>query len=184
MNWIVVLRIEFLVFCLINSNWRYIRLLCMHYTDAVSPMISYYPLRLFATVGEMVDITSIAQTTGNNYVSLIVSGTISANVTERGMSAMLYRWTPRDISPKSIQSVICRLILCIWRQTVSFTPVLHLQYTCITRVWNIPSDCKSDFRNICFSNKTYLLGLPVIQCWKNVSIMLLQICWTPLAALN
>lgn len=71
--------------------------------DAVSPMISYYPLRLFATVGEMVDITSIAQTTGNNYVSLIVSGTISANVTERGMSAMLYRWTPRDISPKSIQ---------------------------------------------------------------------------------
>lgn len=138
----------------------------MHYTDVVSPMISYYPLRLFATVGEMVDITSIAQTTGNNYVSLIVLGTISANVTERGMSAMLYRWTPRDISPKSIQSVICLLILCIWRQTVSFTPVLHLQYTCITRVWNIPSDCKSDFRNICFSNKTYLLGLPVIQCWK------------------
>lgn len=85
----------------------------MHYTDVVSPMISYYPLRLFATVGEMVDITSIAQTTGNNYVSLIVLGTISANVTERGMSAMLYRWTPRDISPKSIQSVICLLILCI-----------------------------------------------------------------------
>lgn len=83
----------------------------MYFTDAVSPMISYYPLRLFATVGEMVDITSIAQTTGNNYVSLILSGTISANVTERGMSAMLYRWTPRDTSPKFIQSVI---YLIIW----------------------------------------------------------------------
>nr|XP_022318516.1 uncharacterized protein LOC111121500 [Crassostrea virginica] len=72
-------------------------------TAAVSPLISYYPLRLMATVGEMVDITALAQGTGDELVSLILTGSITANITKRGMAAMLYRWTPRDTSPKFIQ---------------------------------------------------------------------------------
>lgn len=49
------------------------------------------------------DITAIAQVEGNDYVSLILSGSVSANITERGMSAVLYRWTVKDTSPKSLQ---------------------------------------------------------------------------------